>query len=615
MARSTTKIKGFAILEILISMTIFTLFSVGIFYLSLDSLQRDGKIETRSDALNYVQEGIEAVRSMRDRNFLLLTNGDHGLILQADLWSFIAAPENIDNFYSRTITINDVYRDANGDISNNGGTLDPDIKKIISEVTWTEKGIFPKSMEITTYLTNWTGDDIIETTCTEFDDGTFDTTETTPTPEPPANNCAIQLDLVESQSSFFSSANIGDHGNDVDINGNYAYVANNKTNTGFTVVNVTNRQSPSVIKNLDIEGKGRYITYDDNYAYVGVQKSSKGLAIINVTDPANATISSKFNIGDYGNAIAVSGNYLYMGIEEDTNSFKVVNITNKAAPTIAATLDFDAIVQEVHINGNYAYVGLEDDFEGFRIVNISNPASPQKISALDIDEEVNSIKIQGPYAYVGIEDSANSLKVIDISNPAIPLEIASLNVNGEIKDLTISGNYLYAALDDTNAGLAAINIENPASPVLLYNLDINGKGSGIDSDASYIYISTDTANQGMVIVGTTVSQYTNTGTYISSAINTGSDSTRYNFIEWEHTEVPGSSVKFQIRTANNEANLQAATWVGTDGTNATFYENSRTAIILDPANSGVQYIQFKGIIESDGVSTPTIESVRINYTP
>ncbi len=615
MAQSITNNKGFAILEILIAITIFTLFSVGVFYLSLDSLQRDSKIELRSDALNYVQEGIEAVRSMRDRNFLLLTNGDHGLQLQNDLWSFIAAPENIDNFYSRTITIYDVYRDINGDISNNGGTLDPDIKKVTSEVTWMEKGLFPKSLEITTYLTNWTGDDIIETTCTEFDDGTFDTTETTPTPEPPADNCAIQLDLVESQSAFFSSANIGDHGNDVDINGNYAYIANNKNQTGFTIVDVTNRQSPQVIKNLDIEGKGRKITYDGNYAYVGVEKSSKGLAIINVSDPANASISSKFNIGDYGNAIAVSGNYLYMGIEEDTNSFKVVNVTNKAAPSIAATLNFDAIVHEVHVNGNYAYVGLEDDFEGFRIVNIANPANPQKISALDVDEEVNSIKVQGPYAYVGIEDSGNSLKVINISNPAAPIEVASLNVNGEIKDLTISGNYLYAAVDDTNAGLAAISIENPAAPVLLYNRDINGKGSGIDSDASYVYISTDTANQGMVIVGTTVTEYTNLGTYISNAINTGSASTRYNFIEWEHTEIPGSSVKFQIRTANNEANLATANWVGADGTAGTYYENSRTPIIVDPTNSGLQYIQFKAIIESDGVSTPTIESVRINYTP
>ena len=116
-------------------------------------------------------------------------------------------------------------------------------------------------------------------------------------------------------------------------------------------------------------------------------------------------------------------------------------------------------------------------------------------------------------------------------------------------------------------------------------------------------------------MGTTVTGVTTSGTYISNYLDTGSADPLYNFIEWEHTEVPGGSVKLQIRTADSVENLETAAWVGSDGTNATYYENSRTAITLDPGRSGSRYCQFLIFIESDGVSTPIVESIRINYTP
>ena len=88
-----------------------------------------------------------------------------------------------------------------------------------------------------------------------------------------------------------------------------------------------------------------------------------------------------------------------------------------------------------------------------------------------------------------------------------------------------------------------------------------------------------------------------------------------NFIEWEHTDTPGGSVKFQIRTADSVSNLALATWVGSAGTNATYYETSMTEITLDPSANGTRYLQIKAFITSDGIETPTIESININYIP
>ncbi|MDP2624781.1 MAG: hypothetical protein Q8P27_01200 [Candidatus Peregrinibacteria bacterium] len=598
----------------MLAVTMFAIFSVGIFYLSLDTIQRDSKIQFDNEALLYAQEGLEAVRNMRDRDFLLLTNGDHGLSFASDTWIFIPAPENIDDFYYRTITVEDVYRDTNGDIAATG-TLDPEMKKVTAQVEWSLRNVFPRSIELSTYLSNWTGDDWFQTTCTEFDTGTFSSTETAVTTSPPTDNCAIKLTLEEEQSSFFSSADIGEHGNDVVVDGNYAYVATAKTQTGLTIVDISDLNNPVVIAQLDVEGKGEYITKDGNYVYMGVEDDNKGLAIVDVTNPAAPSLTASLNVGDLGNQVAVSGNYLYMGVDDDDQGFVVVDITTKSSPAIVDSLDLNTEVQAVYLNGNYAYLGVDDDQDGLRVIDISNPLSVSQVASLDVGEEVNAIEISGFYAYLGIEDTGDSLQVINISTPTSPSMVTSLDIGGEIQDLKIEGDYLYAAVDEVSAGLAVINISVPSSPTLSYNSDITGKATGIDTNSGNVFISIDVNNRGLVIEGLLVPGVTTSGTYTSNVLDTGSVDTRYNFIEWDHTEVPGGSVKFQIKTADSSWNLASATWVGSDGTNATYYETSPSTIILDSANTGVRYIQFMLFLESDGVTTPEVESVRINYNP
>ncbi|MBI4232097.1 prepilin-type N-terminal cleavage/methylation domain-containing protein [Candidatus Peregrinibacteria bacterium] len=614
MAQSVIKIKGFSIVEVLLAITIFAIFSSAILYLSLNVIQQDSKIELDNTALLYAQEGLEAARNIRDRNFLLLSNGDHGLNFASDEWTFIQAPENVDNFYFRTLTVSDVYRDVNGAISQSG-TLDPDTKLISSEVNWLQNNIFPRSITLNTYLTNWQGDDWISTTCPEFDAGTHTDTESIIADSPPADNCSIQLGTIEDPSNFFSSADIGDHGNDVFIEGNYAFIASNITNKGLSIVDISDPVHPLLISELDIGGKGNQLTKLNNYLFIAVEKNDKGLAIVDVSNPLMPLLVRTLNVGDEGISVAASGSYLYLGIEDDDDSLKIIEISNPQLPIMTSSVDFNSEVQSIYLDNNYAYLGLGDDTHGFRVLDISNVVNPVSLASLNVGEEVNAITVSGIFAFVGTEQSNNSLQLINISNPVNPLLISSLNVNGEIQDLSISGEYLYAALDDQNAGLAAINISSPATPVFSYNLDVMGKGTGIASTVDYLYISTDTSNKGLVIVGTTSSEIISTGTYESEIFDTGSIDTRYNFIEWDHLEVPGATIKFQIRTADSAAGINSAVWVGSDGTNASYYENSRTQIVGDPAATGPQFFQYRAFISSDGVNTPILESVRINYTP
>ncbi len=606
--------KGFSIVEIIIATSMFAIFSTGIFYLSVDTIDRNLEVNNDSAAMFYAMEGLEAARNIRDNNYILLTNGDHGVDLTSGSWELSTAPEQINDIYQRVITINDTYRDESGNISDTGVYLDPDTKKIVVEISWLKNGINKQTTELTQYLSNWRGDDWIQTTCTEFDLGTYDLIDTIALEGPPTNNCGLKIEEIESASIEFGSANLGNHATDVDVDGSYAYISVNDTNKGFQIVNISNPSNLSVSSDLNIGKKGLHVKKYGSYAYLSINNRNGGLSIINVSNVSNPTIESNENIGAYGNTSNILNNYLFVAADKSLNSFLVYDVTSKSSPVLVNTVNLLDQVHAIEIKGNYAYLGMEDDYKGFRVLDISDPLNITEIASLDVDEDVNAISISGNIAFLGTEDSSSSLKVVNISDPANPSIIGTIDVGGEIQDLTISGNYLYAAVDNTNAGLAAINISNPYSPYFVYNLDVMGKGTGIDSDYNYVYITLDTGNKGLVIVGTTETGVTTNGSYVSQVFDTGSSETDYKFIEWEHTEVPGGNVKFQLRTSDSQSGIESETWIGPDGTSSSYYLTSRTPIVLSQY-AGTRYCQFKAYIESDGTSSPIIQSVRINYIP
>lgn len=606
--------KGFALVEMLLAMLVLSLFVGGIFTLSLSTNENDSRIESDSKALLYAQEGIEAVRNMRDRNFLNITDGDHGLSLTNNVWGFIAAPEVIDSLYERTVTISSVYRNESGDVVENG-TLDADTKKVVSTVAWDFKGIFPRTVSLSTYVSNWGGDDSITTTCTEYQAGTFSNTEAIAMSAPPADNCSVQLTMIESQSQTLTSANVGEHGNDVVVNGNYAFVATDKSQEGVAVVDVSNVGSPVVVKKIDVGAKATKIVTDGTYLYVGVEKSSKGLAIINASNPPTASLVSTLNVGAQGNDLAISGNYLYMGTEQDVNSFKVISVANKNAPSVVSQLNYGGIVKALALHGTYAYVGINNDASSFKVIDISNPLTPVKSATLNVGGSVTSITISGTYAYVGTTSANNSLKIVDISNPLVPVLVATLDVGGALLDSAIAGDYLYTAVDSTNAGFASVNISNPLQPVLVYSKDITGKASGIAVQNNSVYIAIDVSNTGLVLTGTTIVEASISGSFTSVATDTGSVDTRYNNITWDSTNANGGSLTFHIRTASTLAGLATARWVGSDGTPNTSYTTPRTIIVRDTQSTGPRFFQVKASFTSNGLTSPVLDSLKVNYTP
>jgi len=113
------------------------------------------------------------------------------------------------------------------------------------------------------------------------------------------------------------------------------------------------------------------------------------------------------------------------------------------------------------------------------------------------------------------------------------------------------------------------------------------------------------------------SGYAPFGYLISSAFNMGPLASP-SIIKW--TEVipacsPACSVKFQLRTAPDAGGSPGSwsNWYGSAGS-GTYFTNPAGSLISPDLNSN-QWLQYRAELTGDGIKTPILEEVKINYLP
>ena len=131
---------GFTLIEVLIacmiiSTTIFALMSA-----TSKGINLSTKALRQVQASTLIEEGAEAVKSIRDTNWGTISgltlNTNYYLSFNANTWTLSTTPPDpIDEIFTRTIIFSQVYRNSNDDISSSG-TIDSNIKKVDVAASW-----------------------------------------------------------------------------------------------------------------------------------------------------------------------------------------------------------------------------------------------------------------------------------------------------------------------------------------------------------------------------------------------------------------------------------------------------------------------------------------------
>ena len=141
---NTKRERGFTMVEVVISSAIVlaaTLSLLGTYTLFLKAALSAGD---SMKAAYLAEEGLEAVRFMRDASWSadiapLATSTPYGLLLSGPLWQATTSETWVGGF-KRSVSFAPVYRDANGDIVSSGGTLDAKTRLFTSTVSWSARG-------------------------------------------------------------------------------------------------------------------------------------------------------------------------------------------------------------------------------------------------------------------------------------------------------------------------------------------------------------------------------------------------------------------------------------------------------------------------------------------
>ncbi|HRH23122.1 MAG TPA: fibronectin type III domain-containing protein [Candidatus Magasanikbacteria bacterium] len=112
----------------------------------------------------------------------------------------------------------------------------------------------------------------------------------------------------------------------------------------------------------------------------------------------------------------------------------------------------------------------------------------------------------------------------------------------------------------------------------------------------------------------TYHSYLTSGSLASNAFNAEDDTNVLAAVSWTGTTPTGTVIKFQVRTSADNSSFTS--WMGPDGTSATYFTDSTGAQSMPAAlTDGVsdRWIQYKVFLESDGTGTPTLAQSTLTY--
>lgn len=511
---------GFSLVEILVAVAVFAIILVLVTGATASTGRNIRHSANNQQAASLAEEGIEAVRNLRDSgaDFVNLPDGTYGLSDSGNQWN-LSGSSDTQGIFTRSVAIT---------------TTGTHQKKIDSTVSWADQHSPTNSFVATTYLTNWRavyilGDGLTVNktvinhggTKVAADFGPFKVNDievslgvATMLPDGPYN-------VTESSDSNYTQTFSGDCDStgSITMAGNptvqclitneekLSYVRVNKTviNHGGTKVAVDFAPfkvgtDTVTLGATTVHDSGTFTvseTVDPNYTRTFSGDCDSAGSITLVPDQTkNCTLTNEQIVAILGNwaipsqqsslnflgaqdglKVQVQGNYAYVVRNDGVPDFLIIDISNPASPILKSSVGLVGIPSNIFVAGDYAYVSTQDDSRELQIINISNPLSPVVTGTFDASGVANArgVYVAGTTAYL-VRDTSTSDEfiTINVAVPATPTLIGSLNLSATGYEVYVSGNNAFVASGHNTQELQVINIANPATPSIIGSKDIAG---------------------------------------------------------------------------------------------------------------------------------------------
>jgi len=624
---------------------------------------REGKAQQhqRSEAVAFLKETIEALRSVREKGWesFAVNETFHPKVdpVGGSSWILeLGSYTDPDNGLTTSVVVSNVERgtcpgpDCQAIVAT-GGIVDPSTKKVKATVSW---GTIPfvSSIESTLYLTRYLDNNAFpETTEAQFDLGTKTGVDVINTSGGEvvlgaggggdwcAPSFATELNLPKTGKAKSVTALPG--GGEA-----YAGTGENASGESFADILITNTNPPTASIYGTIDGyKTNDIFGEPDYGYIATDKPSKEAVIINLSGLPFVE-SGYFDApgSNFGESVFVSSNIGYVVVKDKLYNF---DLSSKSGSRPA--LDGDGVLlskegTSVYVVGNYAYVSIKGNNDvQLDIVDISNSSNMTKVGSAKINNQsgqdvfVNETETRAYIVTNATSPTEKEFHIVNIESKSSPFKIGSgYYTNGmSPKGVEVVTNNKVIIVGEGGEEYQVVDIANELLPDRCGGLQVD---SGVfdsasvlepDGDAFAYIVTGDAALEFKIIAGGTGGgAYTPSGTFESATFDALS-SVAFNRFDVSVNNPLSTASEFQVGVkppiggSCSGVTFAASDFVGPSGSSATKFQTATPTpgtqvfsftVPLD-INPG-QCFRYRAYLSTiEFTASPTFYDITVNYSP
>lgn len=464
--KTNQNMAGQSVLELLVALGIFIISMTAGIYLFFGGQSLSIDSANVSLASDYAQEGVDAVRSIRDRSFSELIEGTHGLEWSGSEWMISSSSSDARDIFTRQIAI------AKG-VSDN-------IKIATTTITWQTDELRQQTLEFVEELADW---------------------------ETPSQSSCKSEQLSGNWANPYTVSTLdigaGNEGTDLIAALPYIYMsgeASASAKPDIFVIDASNLSNPSMVASLDVGANGIHTLFlKGDYLYAASGNDNKELIIFDVSTPTNITEVGSLNLSGSADAISVYvfENTAVIGrLDTAANEIAFINVANPAGPTlIREDQSSGGDVNDFAATNDYLYVISKESATDILIYDIRSASNPILIGGYDIPpSETNDLSI-----YIHVKGGAPNLLVGNEEGELIEIGATTtsqmyvrsrFNLGGAVNDVVcVIGDLAFLATTNSGKEFTIVNVANPNNIVEYASLNYPQSATGIDFDNNHAFMS------------------------------------------------------------------------------------------------------------------------------
>lgn len=432
-----TSLSGFSLVEVILAAALFGLLTTGMVGAYLYGQEATAQAGDRARGQMVAEEGLEALRNMRDADFSNLVDGTYGLALESNQW-ILSGSSDLTGIFTRQVDI---------------ATLSDDEKAVTITVTWQQNPQREGQIQLESRLTNWLA--------------------------------VSSYSWANPYQSAGISLRDNRGGEKIAVLGRYAYVIRNNSDdndASFFVVDISSPERSAVVGWLRLEGLPTNLAVEGHYAYISSRDDKRELQIVDIENPNEPRMLGTYDLDGTFDAtgVAVNEKTVYLtrmrGAGDD---FSIFDVSNPDTPVMLGRYELGADAYDVEVSGTYAYIAASAERgQELQIINIASLESPQFVASLDLPGEAiaSAIAVAGNTLFIS---QGSIVYSVDITKPEAPGILGSYDGGNNIYDiarrLAQDNAYLFLATGGKTTQFKVIDVRDLARLALFGSADIAGR--------------------------------------------------------------------------------------------------------------------------------------------